>query len=79
MTTVTIYADSTISVGTTITGYCVRQTQEGTKVLAWHNNSNPRPRDLGAEVKLPQPRYTLSSDSGRAAFDADFLAAWADK
>lgn len=76
MSNVTIFADGTINIGSTITGYCVSQKPQGTKVVAWHNNGHTRPRDMGTELKLPQKRYTLSSEGGRAQFDADFLAAW---
>lgn len=76
MSKVTVYSDSTISVNGTITGYCVRQTAGGTKVLAWHNNGLARPRDLGSEVALPASRYVLSTPAGLAHFEADFLTAW---
>lgn len=73
---VTIFSDGTISVGQTITGYCVAQTSAGTRVLAWHNNGRARPRDLGAEMQLPRRRYTLSSPQGLAQFAEDFIRLW---
>ena len=76
MTTVTIYNDNSISVGTTITGYQVAQTREGTVVRRTHNNGYPVPRDLGDVVPMSKPRYTLASQADRDQFDADFLAAW---
>lgn len=75
--TITIHTDNSISVGSTITGYQVAQTATGTVVKRSHNNGYQLPRDLGATVNMPANRYTLSSDAGRAQFDADFLAAWA--
>lgn len=75
-TIVTIHSDNTISVGATITGYCVMQRSTGTSVERWHNNGHPAPRNLGDIVTLPRSGYSLSSQAGRAAFDADFLAAW---
>ena len=74
---VTINADSTVSIGGTITGYCVRQDSDGTQVVGWHNNGYPRPLDLGDQVKLPKARYALSSPADRAEFDEALLAAWA--
>jgi hypothetical protein len=74
--TITIWSDSTISVGSTITGYRVTQEPDGTKVRAWSNNGIKRPVDLGEEIKLPANRYTLSTDAGLAQFKADFLKVW---
>jgi hypothetical protein len=80
MSKITIYEDNTISVGTTITGYYVCQESNGTKVRRWYNNGYPPPRDLGVEiggeVKMPRERYTLSTEAGRALFEADFLEIW---
>lgn len=75
MSTITINADSTINIGSTITGYCVTQEPDGTVVRRWHNNTLPT-RDLGDTVAMPQSRYSLSSEAGLADFAADFLAAW---
>lgn len=75
----TIYTNNTISVGTTITGYYVVQEQHGTKVRAWHNNGYPLPRDFGQEIAMPRQRYTLSSVSGKAEFERDFLEIWNSK
>jgi hypothetical protein len=76
MNAVTIYSDNTIGVGSTITGYWVRQESDGTKVRAWTNNGRPRPVDLGEEVKMPRDRYTLSTKAGSEEFAADFLKVW---
>lgn len=76
MTTITIYSDNTISVGTTITGYQVSQTRDGTVVQRTLNNGRTVPRDLGDVVAMPKARYVLSSQADRDQFDADFLAAW---
>lgn len=81
MSKVIIYANGTIGVGSnpfeaTITGYCVCQASDGTKVLAWHNNGHRRPRALGAAVAMPRQRYVLSHEAGLAQFEADFLAIW---
>jgi hypothetical protein len=76
MTRITIYTDNTISVGTTITGYCVRQSREATVVVKWHNNGHPPPREMGDVVNLPRSRYDLNSTPGLAEFEVDFLVAW---
>ena len=76
MKKLTIHADSTISVGSTITGYCVKQRPNMTAVVRWHNNGHPPAREMGPEITMPRQRYVLSSEEGRAQFDADFLAVW---
>lgn len=76
MSKIEIYTDGCISVGGTITGYCVSQDASGTQVRAWHNNGHSRPRDMGEAVKMPQERYALATDAGHEAFCRDFLAAW---
>lgn len=73
---VTIYSDNTITVGSQITGYQVSQRDAGTIVRKWHNNGRPQPKDLGDVVRMPQARYTLSSQAGLDQFKADFLAIW---
>lgn len=76
MNRVTIHTDSTISINSTTTGYCVVQDSAGTVVRAWHNNGLPLPRNLGAVVQMPKKRYTLSTDAGHAEFSKDFLMVW---
>jgi hypothetical protein len=82
LTQVTIYTDNTISIGSTITGYRVSQTADGTVVRKTTNNGHPVPRDMGDVVPLPHKTYALSTDRpasgnpGRAQFDADLTAIW---
>jgi hypothetical protein len=74
MNAIKIYADNSISVGTKVTGYAVKQEQEGTKVYKHANNGEAitGPDVLG----LPKQRYTLSTADGKAEFERDFLAAY---
>jgi hypothetical protein len=84
MRRLTIYTDGTISVGTTITGYRVHQTPDGTVVSRWANNGYPPPTYLGDVVTMPSPRYALSCwncvpDSGvpnANDFDREFVEIW---
>jgi len=63
---INIYTDGTITVNAALVG-SVRQEAQGT-VMRDKN---------GAFIALPQNRYTLSSESGLAKFEADLLAALA--
>jgi hypothetical protein len=73
MKTVVIYADNSIGIGSTITGYRVDQKPEGTVVRRHHNNNFPPPRDMGEVVDMPAKRYALSTEEGQLQFAADLL------
>jgi hypothetical protein len=73
MHSVTIYTSGEISVGSVITGYRVTQAADKTRVIRWSNNGFLPPKNLGDEIRMPQSRYALSSESDRAQFNYDFL------
>jgi hypothetical protein len=73
MDNVTIYTNGEISVGSVATGYCVRQHADKTRVARWHNNGFLPQKNLGDAIQMPQSRYALSTESGRAQFNYDFL------
>ena len=76
MARIKIRKDGGIDVDGASTGYCVHQSARGTTVMAWHDYGRPQTRELGDRVIMPQRRYRLDLKEERAAFDADFLAAW---
>jgi hypothetical protein len=73
MDNVTIYTNGEISVGSVITGYRVTQGADKTRVTRWHNNGFLPQKNLGDAIQMPQSRYALSTESGRAQFNHDFL------
>jgi hypothetical protein len=76
MSTVTLYVNNSLAIDSRPTGYYVDQQRGGTKVLRCGAGCLGSATDLGPEIVLDAQRYTLSSPEGRAAFDADFLAAF---
>lgn len=89
MSKITISTSGRISVGSTDTGYGVKQTAQGTVVYVTDLGLVARARGafdgVGAGLKpitLPHSRYSLAHDApasgvpGRAQFEVDFLAAF---